>query len=136
MADAKTRGRLIRNAPMALDRNHPVGRLRTVRCLSQVRLQLVQSLATDAARTAVFEQEHRPLARLGNSCLERSDVDKRFQFIHRGETSLSGRWQMVERGWETPDEVRWATGASGCGSRPPRGLVGLRRITRRAGAEG
>ena len=57
---------------VTLDGNHFVGRASTVTV--EMRAELIESLGTDAARAAVFEQQNRTLARLCDRSLEHIEV--------------------------------------------------------------
>ena len=80
VTDPEPRGRFVRHVTMTLDSDEVVGGFHPG--LGEMGIQLVERLAADAAMTAVLEKEHGPLARLGNSRVERSDIGKMFQF-HR-----------------------------------------------------
>ena len=64
--------RLVRQAAMALDRDHVVRRL--VRHFGDVRVEGVERFAADAAGAAVLENQDGPLARLGNSGFQRGGI--------------------------------------------------------------
>ena len=57
---------------MALHRDQLVSG--AVRLFGDVRVELLDRFAADAACAAVLEQDNRPVARLGDSFLERSNI--------------------------------------------------------------
>src|SRR4029078_1344789 len=67
--------------PVGLDREHLVRHGRLALRLD-VRMQLVERFAADAAITAVLEQQDRALARLGYRGIQRLDVYQRRQGFH------------------------------------------------------
>ena len=92
MTDSEAGRRLIRDPPMALHRDQLVRG--TWRSALEVRVKLIQRLATDAARAAVLEKQDGTVARLGNSRVERIDIGQMSKIGHRGTIILSDRSLM------------------------------------------
>src|SRR5262249_36530042 len=72
VGDPEAVGRGVRHAAVALDGDELVGR--ALGAAVEVRQQLVERFTADAARAAVFEEEHRTLARFGDCGLEPVEV--------------------------------------------------------------
>src|SRR4051794_31034578 len=78
--DTEPQGRFVRNTTMALHgdqlvRDSGLGAF-------DVRPELIERLAADAARAAVFEHEHGPLSRFGDGGLELVDIRQMVKWHH------------------------------------------------------